>query len=94
MQMPKSKYEQTKICDMPLTKEMKSVQDIFSVVSIDESGVFELTNKKRSVEKQIAFFIRFCMNRRKKTSFFQIADCIRVGADTKFSVRACFPVSG
>lgn len=48
MQMPKSKYEQTKICDMPLTKEMKSVQDIFSVVSIDESGVFELTNKRFS----------------------------------------------
>ena len=48
MQMPKSKYEQTKICDMPRTKEMKSVQDIFSVVSIDESGVFELTNKRFS----------------------------------------------
>lgn len=48
MQMPKSKYEQTKICDVPQTKEMKSVQDIFSVVSIDESGVFELTNKRFS----------------------------------------------
>ena len=35
MQMPKSKYEQTKICDVPQIKEMKSVQDIFSVVSIE-----------------------------------------------------------
>lgn len=34
MQMPKSKYEQTKICDVPQMKEMKSVQDIFSVVSM------------------------------------------------------------
>lgn len=48
MQMPKSKYEQTKICDVPQIKEMKSVQDIFSVVSIDESGVFELPNRRFS----------------------------------------------
>lgn len=45
MQMPKSKYEQTKICDIPLHKEMASVQDVFSIVSIDESGIIELANK-------------------------------------------------
>ena len=28
MQMPKSKYEQTKVCDETLVKEMTSVQDI------------------------------------------------------------------
>ena len=33
MQMPKSKYEQTKVCDETLVKEMTSVQDIFSIVS-------------------------------------------------------------
>ncbi len=48
MKMPKSKYEQTKICDMPLHKEMLSVQDVFSIVSIDESGIFELANKQFS----------------------------------------------
>lgn len=48
MQMPKSKYEQTKICDMPLHKEMTSVQEVFSIVSIDESGIFELANKQFS----------------------------------------------
>ena len=42
MQMPKSKYEQTKICDEPRVKEMRSTQDIFSIESIDESSVFEL----------------------------------------------------
>lgn len=49
MQMPKSKYEQTKVCDAPLNKEMDSVQDVFSVVSIDESGIFELPDKRFSV---------------------------------------------
>lgn len=48
MQMPKSKYEQTKVCDAPVVKELKSVQDIFSIVSIEESGIFELTDKKYS----------------------------------------------
>lgn len=48
MQMPKSKYEQTKVCDEPLVKEMTSVQDVFSIVSIEESGVFELPGKKYS----------------------------------------------
>lgn len=48
MQMPKSKYEQTKVCDSPRVKEMFSVQDVFSIESIDESGVFELPGKKFS----------------------------------------------
>lgn len=48
MQMPKSKYEQTKVCDETLVKEMTSVQDIFSIVSIEESGIFELNNKRFS----------------------------------------------
>ncbi len=48
MQMPKSKYEQTKVCDAPVEKELKSVQDIFSIASIEESGIFELSDKKFS----------------------------------------------
>jgi len=48
MQMPKSKYEQTKTNDEPRVKEVKSVQDVCSVVSIDESGIFELPGKKFS----------------------------------------------
>ena len=48
MQMPKSKYEQTKINDEPRVKEVKSAQDVCSVVSIDESGIFELPGKKFS----------------------------------------------
>ena len=39
MKMPKSKYEQTKVPDEPLIKEMSSVQDIFSILSIDDSGI-------------------------------------------------------
>ena len=46
--MPKSKYEQTKVCDETLVKEMTSVQDVFSIVSIEESGIFELNNKRFS----------------------------------------------
>ena len=42
MQMPKSKYEQTKQNDEPRVKEVLSVQDVCSVVSIDESGIFEI----------------------------------------------------
>ena len=48
MQMPKSKYEQTKVCDETLVKEMTSVQDVFSIVSIEDSGIFELNNKRFS----------------------------------------------
>ena len=48
MQMPKSKYEQTKVCDEVLVKEMAGVQDVLSIVSIDESGTFELPGKKFS----------------------------------------------
>lgn len=48
MKMPKSKYEQTKVCDEVLVKEMTSVQDVFSILSIDESGIFELPGKKFS----------------------------------------------
>ena len=48
MQMPKSKYEQTKQNDEPRVKEVLSVQDVCSVVSIDESGIFELPDKRFS----------------------------------------------
>lgn len=48
MAVVKTKYEQTKICDIPLYKEASSVQEILSVKSIDESGVFELNEKKFS----------------------------------------------
>ena len=44
----KTKYEQTKVCDTPLYKEYASVQEIFSVVSIDDSGIFELVGNKYS----------------------------------------------
>ena len=46
--MPKSKYEQTKVPDEPLIKEMSSVQDIFSILSIDDSGIFELPARRFS----------------------------------------------
>ena len=48
MNLPKSKYEQTKINDTPRIMEPLSVQDVFSVMSIDESGIFELPGKKYS----------------------------------------------
>lgn len=48
MQMPKSKYEQTKQNDEPRVKEVLSVQDVCSVISIDESGIFELPDKRFS----------------------------------------------
>lgn len=48
MKMPKSKYEQTKVTDEPLVKELTSVQDIFSIVSIDDSGIFELPKRRYS----------------------------------------------
>jgi len=48
MPVIRSKYDKTKVCDTPLFKEFLSVQEIFSVVSIDESGIFELTDKRYS----------------------------------------------
>ena len=48
MNLPKSRYDQTKVNDTPRILEPMAVQDVFSVLSIDESGVFELMNKKFS----------------------------------------------
>ena len=48
MPVIRTKYDKTKVCDTPLFKEFASVQEVFSVVSIDESGIFELTDKKYS----------------------------------------------
>lgn len=48
MEMPKSKYDQTKQNDTPRVAELFSVQDVISVVSIDESGIFELPGKRFS----------------------------------------------
>ena len=46
--MIKTKYEQTKVCDNPVYKEPVSVQEIFSVESIDENGIFGLKDKRYS----------------------------------------------
>ena len=48
MAVIRTKYDRTKVCDMPLYKEYANAQEIFSVVSIDESGIFELTGNKYS----------------------------------------------
>lgn len=48
MKSLKSKYEQTKVPDEPFVKELASVQEIFSIISIDESGIFELPERKFS----------------------------------------------
>ena len=48
MNLPKSRYEQTKVKDTPRIVDPIAVQDVFSIVSIDESGVFELMEKKFS----------------------------------------------
>lgn len=48
MEMPKSKYDQTKVNDAPRVAELISVQDVFSIVSIDDSGIFELPDKRYS----------------------------------------------
>ena len=44
----KSKYEMTKVCDTPLYREYNSVQEIWSVKSIDGTGIFELPGKRFS----------------------------------------------
>lgn len=48
MEMPKSKYDQTKQNDTPRVAQLQSVQDVISVVSIDDSGIFELPGKRFS----------------------------------------------
>lgn len=48
MEMPKSKYDQTKQNDTPRVADLQSVQDVISVVSIDDSGIFELPGKRFS----------------------------------------------
>ena len=48
MEMPKSKYDQTKVNDTPRVAEVMSVQDVFSIESIEESGIFELPGKRFS----------------------------------------------
>lgn len=48
MAVIKTKYEQTKVCDSPLVKEPQSVQEVFSVESIEGSGIFALKDKRYS----------------------------------------------
>lgn len=48
MAIIKSKYEQTKTKDNPLIREMTSSQDVLSIKGIDDSGIFELTEKRYS----------------------------------------------
>ena len=48
MAVIKTKYEQTKQCDEPLFKEFASTQEIFPIKSIDDSGIFELNNRRYS----------------------------------------------
>jgi len=48
MAVIRTKYDQTKVCDEPLFKEVTSAQEIFSIKSIDDSGIFELNNKNYS----------------------------------------------
>ena len=78
MAVIKTKYEQTKICDTPLVKEMTSSQEIFSIKSIDESGIFELNNKmfsKLYVLSDINFagvtdvIVRYRKEKRSKTRY-------------------------
>ena len=48
MAVIRTKYDQTKVCDEPLFKEVTSAQEIFSIKSIDDSGIFELNGKNYS----------------------------------------------
>ena len=48
MAVIKTKYEQTKMYDTPVCAEVNSVQDIFSVEAIEESGIFTLPGGKYS----------------------------------------------
>ena len=48
MAVIKTKYDQTKVCDTPLFSEFASVQELFSIKSIDDSGIFELNEKRYS----------------------------------------------
>ena len=48
MNFPKTKYDQTKQNDIPRVNNPTSVQDVLSIVSIDDSGIFELPSKRYS----------------------------------------------
>ena len=48
MSLIKTKYETTKIYDAPVKEEITSVQDIFPIEAIDESGIFALPGGKYS----------------------------------------------
>ena len=44
----RTKYEQTKVYDPPVKSEVNSVQDIFSMEAIEESGIFILPEHRYS----------------------------------------------
>ncbi len=48
MAIVKTKYELTKMYDTPLNAEINSVQDIFSIEAIEESGIFTLPQGRYS----------------------------------------------
>ena len=48
MKSIKTTYDKTKEKDEPLCSNLQKTQDVFSIVSIDRSGIFELTEKRYS----------------------------------------------
>ncbi|MCR4567797.1 MAG: DUF87 domain-containing protein [Pseudobutyrivibrio sp.] len=54
--MPKlmTEYAKTKVMDTPLYENFDSVQQVFSIVSIDRSGIFELPNKMYSKQYKLS----------------------------------------
>ena len=49
-----TEYAKTKVMDTPLYKDFDSVQQIFSIVSVDKSGIFELPNSLYSKQYKLS----------------------------------------
>ncbi|MCR5196587.1 MAG: DUF87 domain-containing protein [Pseudobutyrivibrio sp.] len=49
-----TEYAKTKVTDTPLYENFDSVQQVFSIVSIDESGIFELPNSLFSKQYKLS----------------------------------------
>ena len=49
-----TEYAKTKVKDSPLYENFESIQQCFSIVSIDDSGIFELPNNNFSKQYKLS----------------------------------------
>ena len=80
-----TEYAKTKVMDTPLYENFDSVQQIFSIVSVDESGIFELPNKMYSKQYKLSDINFLGMNSEEQTDIIRWFSKVLESVPCRFS---------